>query len=277
MLKKKITCMLLAILVIFSFAVVNAEDKDSHTDLSSLLKKAAEYCKRLEHTSLYFVCMEEVKERIYYLNRPGRVGLRPTRFFNENKYLYDYQLIRKGSQITERRILLEENGKEKNEEDAQLKMQMFDHKYVIFGPIGLLSERWQQDHDYKIIGEKKLKDEHVLIVEATPKSSTDIDQLFGKIWIRKSDSSILKIEWNQTSMGNFDKIKEISKELNAQPDITFISEYDFEEKGIRFPSKYFVREEYVHSWLGRFRRSETTVTYKDYKFFTVETDVEFKK
>ncbi|MDH5203994.1 MAG: hypothetical protein OEW69_12165 [Nitrospirota bacterium] len=263
--------------MVFSFAIVNAEDKDSQTDLPSLLKKAAEYCQKLEHTSLYFVCMEEIKERIYYLNRPGRVGLRPTRFFTENKYLYDYQLIRKGSQINERRILLEENGKEKNEENAQLKMQMFDHKYVIFGPIGLLSERWQQEHDYKIIGEKKYKGEQTLIIEATPKSSVDIDHLFGKIWIRKSDSSILMIEWNQASMRNFDTIKEVAKELNAEPDITFISEYDFEEKGIRFPSKYFVREEYVHSWRGRFKRSETTVTYKDYKFFTVETDVEFKK
>lgn len=203
--------------------------------------------------------------------------MRPTRFFNENKYLYDYQLIRKGRQITERRILVEENGKEKNEENAQLKMQMFDHKYVIFGPIGILSEKWQQEHDYKVIEEKKYKDEHALIIEATPKSSINIDHLFGKIWVRKSDSSILKIEWNQASLGNFERIKEIAKELNAEPDITFISEYDFEEKGIRFPSKYFVREEYIHSWRGRFKRSETTVIYKDYKFFTVETDVEFKK
>jgi len=276
-LRTKITIMLLAILVIFSFAAINAQDKYSHKDLSSILKKAAEYCKKLEHTSLYFVCMEEIKERIYYLNRPGGIGLRPTRFFTENKYLYDYQLIRKGSQISEKRILLEENGKEKNEENAQLKMQMFDHKYVIFGPIGLLSEKWQPEHDYKIIGEKKLKGEQVLIIEAVPKSSTNIDHLFGKIWIRKSDSSILKIEWSQTSMGNFEEIKETAKELNAEPDITFISEYDFEEKGIRFPGKYFVREEYVHSWRGRFKRSETTVIYKDYKFFTVETDVEFKK
>jgi len=276
-LKAKIIYVMLVIFMVFSLTLVSAIEKNGQTDLSLVLKKAAEYCKKLEHTSLYFVCMEEVKERIYYLNRPGRVGLRPTRFFTENKYLYDYQLIRKGSQITERRILLEENGKEKNEENAQLKMQMFDHKYVIFGPVGLLSERWQQEHDYKIIGEKKYKGEQVLIIEATPKSSIDIDHLFGKVWIRKSDSSILKIEWNQTSMGNFDAIKEVAKELNAEPDITFISDYDFEEKGIRFPSKYFVREEYVHSWRGRFSRSEATVIYKDYKFFIVETDVEFKK
>ena len=275
--KAKIICVMLVIFMVFSLTLVSAKEKNGQADLSLVLKKAAEYCKKLEHTSLYFVCMEEVKERIYYLNRPGRVGLRPTRFFTENKYLYDYQLIRKGSQITERRILLEENGKEKNEENAQLKMQMFDHKYVIFGSIGLLSEKWQQEHDYKIIAEKKYKGEQALIIEATPKSSLDIDHLFGKIWIKKSDSSILKIEWNQTSMGNFEKIKEIANELNAEPQITFISEYDFEEKGIRFPSKYFVKEEYVHSWRGTFRRSETTVTYRDYKFFTVETDVVFKK
>ena len=50
--REKITCMLLAISVIFSFAAINAQDKDSHTDLSPILKKAAEYCKKLEHTSL---------------------------------------------------------------------------------------------------------------------------------------------------------------------------------------------------------------------------------
>jgi len=50
-----------------------------------------------------------------------------------------------------------------------------------------------------------------------------------------------------------------------------------EEKGIRFPSKYVQREEFVSKRGALLIVSEVTVNYKNYKFFAVETEVEIKR
>ncbi|NOR53563.1 MAG: hypothetical protein GQ536_05705 [Candidatus Aminicenantes bacterium] len=93
--------------------------------------------------------------------------------------------------------------------------------------------------------------------------------------MKKSDFSILKTEWNQQSIENYDKIEELAKKLKAKPLITLVSEYAFEKKGIRFPSKYSIKEVYILRRGSRFLRSRKTVIYKDYQFFTVETDIKY--
>ena len=278
--KKQIILISTIIFIVLSSQIYSQRANSNSTnqvELEIILKKCAEYCKKLEHSSLYFVCIEEIKERLYYFHRPTSIVMRRTGFYSENTYIYDYQLIRKDNKITERRDLIEENGKKKDEKDAPLKTKMFEHKYVVFGPIGLLSENWQKHHNYRILKEENVKGERTIVLEAVPRSDQGLEHLFGKIWVRKNDFSILKIEWNQKSMRNFEKIEEVAKELGAEPHITFISEYTFEKNGIRFPSKYFVKEEYSRPYRRKFKRSETTVTYRDYKYFTVETDVLYKK
>jgi len=276
--RKQRTLISVLILIVFSAQIYSQRaDLTKQAELEVILKKCAEYCKKLEHSSLYFVCTEEIIERIYYFLRPTSIGLRPTGLFRQNTFIYDYQLIRKDNKIIERRNLIEENGKKKDEKDASLKTEMFEHKYVVFGPIGLLSENWQRHHEYRILKEEKIRGEKAIVLEAVPHSGQELKHLFGKAWVRKDDFSILKIEWHQRSMGNFERIEEFAKELDAEPHITLISEYTFEKNGIRFPSKYFVKEEYSHPYRRNFRRSETTVTYRNYKFFTVETNVHIKK
>jgi len=258
-------------------------DSNSQPDLEIILKKCADYCEALSNSVLDFVCQEKIKEEIYHSFFRARASLKTTGptyrvqvpTTEKNVYIYDYQLIRKENKIKERRTLLKENGKKKHQKNAPLKTKRFKHEHVIFGPIGLISKQWQQYYDYKIIKEEKYKREKVIVIEVVPKSSLKLDRLFGKIWVRKSDFSILKIEWNQTSMRNFKGIEETAKELNAKPRIIFISEYAFEKNRVRFPSKYSVKEEYIHLRWGRFRKSIVTVTYKNYKFFTVETEVKY--
>jgi hypothetical protein len=52
-----------------------------------------------------------------------------------------------------------------------------------------------------------------------------------------------------------------------------MTEFDFEKNKIRFPSKFLLEEEYIRPEGGRYKKSEIIVRYKDYKFFTVETEV----
>jgi len=226
------------------------------------------------------VCLEKIKEEVFYSPRMfvSKYGTRYTassRTTNKNVYVYDYQLIRKDLKINESRILIEENGKKKDEKNAQLKTKMFGHEHIIFGPVGLLSEFWQQYYQYQVIKREKFKGDKVIVIEATPIPYMQTDNLYGKIWVREGDFSILKIEWDQKSLKYYELIEENAKKLNAKPVIKLYSEYAFEKNGIRFPSKYSIAEIYIHKRGIRYMRSKTTVTYKDYKFFTVETKVKY--
>jgi hypothetical protein len=253
-------------------------------EVKKILEECADYCEKLSHLVLYFVCREEITERIDH-SEPKAIGqfstddpkrIRKNAQFpglEKSVYIYDYQLIRRDNKTKEKRILLKENGQKKNEQNAPLKTRRFKHIYMVFGPIGLLSKYNQQFYDYKIVEETKFNGEEVFVIEAAPKSDIKSDKLFGKIWLRRSDFCILKIEWNQTSVGNYKEIEKIASNLNAIPQITFITEFDFEKNKIRFPSKYLLEEEYIKAEGGRYKKSEIIVLYKDYKFFTVETEV----
>ena len=237
-------------------------------ELKLILKKCAEYCERLDNSVLYFICEEIITEVILQ----GRFA-----FVVKNNYIYDYQLIRKEKKIGEQRILTKENGQKKNDLDAQLKTKRFQHKYIVFGPIGLLGEKQQEVHEYKIVKEVMYKREKAVILEASPRFPDGINTLYGKIWIRKKDFAILKIEWEQESIENFEGIEKLAEELEAKPKITFISEFGFEKNKIRFPSKYSVEERYIpiSGVIESLLWSQTTVIYDNYRFFTVETGVKY--
>jgi len=91
---------LASILLICSPSIQRAEKKNPSL-LSQILEKSAEYCKKLEQVSLHFVCHEEIREYIYFLESAPKYPnyLDPNIIdpnYIDNTYVYDYQLIRKG-------------------------------------------------------------------------------------------------------------------------------------------------------------------------------------
>ncbi len=119
------------------------------------------------------------------------------------------------------------------------------------------------------------KRDKAVILEASPKFPHEFNSLYGKVWIRKKDFNILKIEWEQESMENFEEIEKIAEWFGAKPKIIFVSEFGFEKNKIRFPNKYFVKEVYILPRGRRFLWSETTVVYDKYRFISVDAGVEF--
>jgi hypothetical protein len=203
-----------------------------------------------------------------------------------SKYLYDYQLVRtRSGEIKETRVLLEENGRKVEEKEASLKTRVFIYKYVVMGPVGLLGREEQAQFDYSVVKETTLKKQPVVIIQAAPKPGAGLPSpgpsktgaagnvLYGKVWVRKSDAEILRIEWQPESMGNYEGIEEMARQLGMKPRLSFVSEYDFEKNGIRFPSRYEIEEAYSSKVRAPLVRSRTEVTYEAYKFFTVETGV----
>jgi len=246
------------------------------TRLPKILEEVAAYCRVFSSASLNYVCLEEVTEIIYrpYRKLP-RASYDPLYTTQRHRFIYDYQLIQKDYDINEQRILIEENGIKTNIKDALLEVDRFHYKHIILGPL-LMDEYWQEFHDYRIIKRDRLKKEPCFVVEAVPKSGIQGDHLFGKFWISERDSKVWRMEWNQESIDNYELIEETAKMLKARPQVELILEMGIEEKGIRFPSRYVQRENYVNKRGVLLIRSETTVNYKNYKFFTVETEVKIK-
>jgi len=260
--------------------------------LSIILKKAAEYCTKLSNATLDFICTEIATERLNYDYKKGDWFVHKLiERKAKNNFIYDYQLVRKDKKVKEKRILLNVNGKKIHYKNAHLITQRFDYARVIFGPIGVLGESWQKHFEYKILGSEILNKTDTFVIQASPKNSQKIEHLYGKIWISKKDYNILKIEWSPQSLKNYEYINRFAKSLRAKPKLTLVSEYFFEKNNIRFPSSYFIKEDYflkgqnkiqVISKQGlrkvnKFTMSEIEVKYKDYKFFIVETEVKYEK
>lgn len=115
-------------------------------------------------------------------------------------------------------------------------------------------------------------DEEV-VIEAIPKPHARGDKIHGKAWISEDDYSITKIEWTSDSVENMDALEIEAEFLKARPEIQCSVEFKHRIKGIRFPNKYSIIEAYYHDNRKLYNRSEITVHYEDYQFFTVSTEV----
>jgi len=245
--------------------------------LARILDKCQYYCWRLGRSSLFFICREKIDERQYapplqILSNVRGGAPKVTRVVLE----YDYQLVGKGESIEEKRVLLRENKKPRNEPDAELKTRLYKHKFLVFGPGGLLSEYWQPRHSYRLAGEERVGKDEAYVVEALPPGTPEPDLIYGKAWVRKKDFAILKIEWDQRCLGNYDQVLAMARTIGhqAEPRLSVACTYGVEKNGIRFPDRMTIREEYW-SPRGTFRVSETSIRYEDYKFFIVETEVKY--
>ena len=231
--------------------------------LAAILKKAADYCGRLDKAALDFVCLEDVAEM--------------TRRYTPRTdvYLYDYQFVRKGAETREKRDLISFNGKKTSVGDSPLYTVMFQYKNVLFGPVGLLSHAWQAYHDYRLIGEDVFNNEKAVVVQVTPNAFLVTPHCYGQVWIREEDGSVLKIIWDQESLGNFQSAEEWARVHDAKPLITAFSEYGYEKNGLRFPSRSYTENSLVNKENQKYIGGAMLISYKNYKFFTVETEIKY--
>jgi hypothetical protein len=260
-------------------------------ELSEVLAKAANYCSRLNSAVLDFICQEHIRERFYFNFRLGKYfAMNLIETNAENHFLYDYQMIRRNKKTREKRNLLQANNKSYEPKEAPLLTTRFAHERVIFGPIGLLDASWQPCFDFRLVEKTSWNGIPALVVEAVPNGKKRVPHLYGKIWINSDSGSILRIEWASKSLGGYEDLIRLANRFRANAVITFSSEYAHEIGGLRFPSKYSITEKYVLNegqkiqvvskdrlrWIDEFVLSETEVIYSDYKFFTVETEVEIR-
>jgi hypothetical protein len=272
--------------------------QESPADLADILERCAAYCDRLSGAILDFVCLERIEEMVATLTNyskdtavadfentqdltriakssdPGQViSAVRVRKKVRSSFVYDYQLIQdKPGHITETRTLIKENDRSVLEKNAPLKTHVFSYGFIIMGPVTLLGRDRQNLFDFKIIKETTLGKDRAVIIEATPKPESHGGILYGKVWVRKSDAGVLRIEWVPESIGHYERVLDLAKQIGAQPRLTLSTEYAFERNGVRFPSRYTIEEAYLSATNPPLIHSMTEVTQADYRFFKVETE-----
>lgn len=259
----------------------------NQTILPRILEKTAGYCKKLEKASIYYFCKEKITETIYPIPkkyrgaRTSRVGIHGqfSKFHNKssivNEFLYEYQIIRKGKKEKERRILLKENGKDKNKQKARLKTYCFKYTANVLYPL-VFKESEQQNYRFKIVAKEQWKDRNVYVIQVLPRPGIQKNLLWGKFWVDEKKFSILKIEISPKSIGNYYKIEYRAMALNSKPRITIIIDYTIEKNSIRFPAQFFIKEAYITPGGTKILLAEILVHYDEYRFFSVGVDVKYK-
>ncbi len=267
------------------------------SSLDDILAKAAEYCRKLESSAFDFVCREEIRETIDPKLDAAQKGLQlgpgstnytgpgasnyigPTLVIStvrkiKRSFVYDYQCIRAGRAIREIRNQLEENGKRKMVPNAELQTSIVVFGTALLAPVGLFGQRFQPGYDFTIAGRDRIDETAVVIVDAEPKPGAPASRnLYGRSWIDPATGNILKIEWSEDRVGNFDVFAKRGEAFKRKPRLNIRSEFSAEKNGIRFPSRLSVEETYLKESGKAFVRSKTEVVYKDFKFFTVEFEV----
>ncbi len=267
--------------------------------LGLVLKHAREYCSRLERAALDFVCLEEVSEMVDLSRESEKsavtqmptnrvvtgagAGGAPELRFDRNPavkrnslYLFDYQCVRQAGQVKENRVLIEKNGKKAKPKAEIPRMNVFQCSEILLMPVKLLDERAGEFYSYRLLREDTLNGVKVWVLDVVPRLSAG-GYLGGRLWIGQDDSSVLKIEWDPTTFGHYESILKNAATYKEEPRVTSYTEFGYEKNGLKFPSLDFTEEAYISAKGKKFIRSQTKVVYRDFKFFTVETEATFKK
>jgi len=258
--------------------------------LDILIKRASEYCQKLKGVIFHFVCLEEIKEiidptldildpldtiedwRMIPPGHPHSARIVPLRKLH-NSYIYDYQCIREGQTIRETRTLIEENGQRKNVPNAALQTSVIVYGHALLSPINLFGEGVYRTNDYRIGNRTLLRGRPVVVIEARPKEGSELKGAYhGSAWIDEKTSEIYKISWDQSAIGNIDIFMKRGRRYGRHPRLGVTTEFTVEKNGIRFPSRILFEEAYVNDQGRALVRSSTTITYRDFRFFTVQIE-----
>lgn len=272
----------LRLINIFEGFQKSAHEYVEQTRLNQILKKCALYCSKLEQSVFHFYCREEVFERLYYFDSYPAFNYKQEEMLR--RFDYEYQVIRDKEQIKERRKPLRIDKIPFRHSQSRLKPFLFSHHYLIFGPISLLGERWQPLYKYSILKEELEGGEKIVVIEALPLNMREPALHFGKILVKVSDGSVVGIEWNPKSIRNFQFLLEQNKQLSISSRISFFLELNVAKNGIHFPGRCRVKwilENIDKKYIKANARKNgialtgvvTDIVYKNYKFFSVQTEV----
>jgi hypothetical protein len=260
-------------------------------ELQMVLDKCTEYCLKLSESALYYICHEEVKEKFknismeqgVVLSMVGSPDLHPNEVMKtdnrilslggneKNTYLYDYQLIKKDGKIDEKRILLDKDGKAVILENESQDMAPSLSLKPILVPVQIFGNEQRSKFVFRLADDERIQGKLAYVIEVFLRSGQTGYIRQGKIWMDKTDFRIVKIEIFSDFVEGFEYILKECRQYYLMPHFKSIHYYTIDKNGLLFPSQSEIRVEYSGLLFKKMDlKSEYKITYKDYRFFTVE-------
>lgn len=288
MTKKRITAFLFFTITLCVIQISGRHGKaiSQQDNLRQLIIRCGNYCELVKKAALNYICNENILDvetthttastivRDPYGNITSltqATKLKPKRP-KKKTYVYDYQLIKKGDELSESRILLMENSKKKHKENAELKTR-FSAQFIIFGPVGFLSRYWQRLFNFEIIKNEQINGIDAIVVKASPKPENTENRSEAKIWINPEDASVLRIAWQPESLEGYVEEKVQFRAEDLTRTLTWDVTFGIEKNGVRFPSLQNVQDVIVNESGDKYILQDITINYSDYRFFSVEVDI----
>ncbi len=266
-------------------------------DLQRILDQCAVYCKKLANSALDFICEETITDTHYNFyteenKSGGSIALQKETAegdvisvisrrrdnwdsfkIEKNRYICDYQMIKKGKKIKQRRFILK--GKDHKGEALKepFEEKRFSALIPLFAPIRLFETEHQIMFYYKIIKKEKMDGAETYVIEVQPKPGGAGGVQYAKVWIDQTNYQILKSEIKGFPIQGYENVFKEAILLKITPVFTMTTFFQVEKEEVLFPSRSTVLIEYPGLGLRRTNlKYDIEMTYKKYKFFTVETD-----
>jgi len=269
-------------------------------ELKKILEAGAAYCRGLSGAAMDFVCVETIKTTDYAMYLPKKAASEETKTKTEaadsgtlimiagrrsplgrdpyntktNRFVCDYQMIKKGAQIEERRILIKERGKSVQGENRSLTEKRYAILQPLFAPALVLMEDKQKFYKFRIVGEERIRGRPAAVVEAVALSGAPAGVPRAKIWVARDTYQVLQCETYGIPVEGYEFVFQEASSIGISPVGAVTTAFDVEKNGLLFPSRVSLLIEYpVNVWgVGKRTKVETEIRYDQYRFFVVETD-----
>jgi len=271
-----------------------AQDQSAKPALANVLIGVGAYCDEVKKAALEFICRERINETHYNFSSEPKWGSLivasretgqvesyslfplwdPQQTIRSN-YICDYLFVKKGDQLEERRIVLEDDGRKMPDRNRLLEEKRFTALNPLLAITDLFSRDRQDLFDYRIIESENILGENASIIEATPKSGNTRGIEYAKTWVDSKNCQIIKTEIQGVPIEGYDDVLRDCVQFRVRPYLLTTHVYEFEKNGIRFPGRSTIRVEYPKR--GDFYKNRTLklkikMIYEKYQFFTVETE-----
>ncbi len=191
------------------------------------------------------------------------------------KYLCDYQIFKKGSVVSEQRIILKENGKKPGDPKKTLRDRRFSALASFYAPLRVLAADRQVKFTYWLAGEEKIAGRRALLLMITPKSGDQDGIREAQVWLDKETGQVLKCEIEGIPLDGQEDILNECVGLNIQAQFLTRHEYRTEKDGVLHPWRSEILAAYPGiDPRGPSPRLKISMGYDKYKFFSVAAEHE---
>ncbi len=261
------------------------------SELQEILDRCSDYCQKLSNYALHYVCLEKIDQKLKIVEETkwwaagGNPDLHSSESIvrshpvlslktsDKSSSVYDYQMVRKQGQVTEKRILLGRTGESITEKNEHKNISPSYQIQPVLMPLSLLGYEQRLKFSYSLTGEDNLRGKRTFIIEAIPRYTQSGNIHRAQIWVDKENYSIMQVQVETSYVTGYEEVYEECSKFFLMPHLTITHHFENEKNGILFPSRSVIRIEY--SGFLRTKKelkSNIDVTYSNYRFFTVDVD-----